>query len=111
MLSVGSRKDGTALPHISRSSSGCPNKLQYSLALTGTYIDAIYHTSIVLNGVEYYFGQGIQTSVPGSTHHGQPMEKLLLGKTELPIDVIEEYIQSLASIYTPEVWHSCTSSH
>jgi hypothetical protein len=39
------------------------------------------------------------------------MEKLLLGRTELPIDVIEEYIQSLASIYTPEVWHSCTSSH
>lgn len=110
-LSVGSRKDGMALPHIPRPSSGCPNILQYSLALTGTYIDAIYHTSIVLNGVEYYFGQGIQTSVPGSTHHGQPMEKLLLGKTELPIDVIEEYIQSLASIYTPEVWNSCTSSH
>ncbi|GIJ86299.1 hypothetical protein Asppvi_005186 [Aspergillus pseudoviridinutans] len=75
---------------------------KYSLALTGTYIDAIYHTSIVLDGVEYYFGQGIQTSVPGSTHHGQPMEKLLLGKTELPIDVVEEYVQSLASIYTPE---------
>lgn len=85
--------------------------MQYSLALTGTYIDAIYHTSIVLNGVEYYFGQGIQTSIPGSTHHGQPMEKLLLGKTELPIDVIEEYIQSLGSIYTPEVWYSYLPSH
>jgi thiol-disulfide isomerase/thioredoxin len=36
------------------------------------------------------------------------MEKLLLGKTELPIDVIEEYIQSLGSIYTPEV---CTLTH
>ncbi|GKZ39786.1 hypothetical protein AbraIFM66950_001201 [Aspergillus brasiliensis] len=74
----------------------------YSLALTGTQIDAIYHTSLVLNGVEYYFGQGIQTAIPGSTHHGQPMEKLHLGKTELPMDVIEEYIQSLAEIYTPE---------
>ncbi|RLL97838.1 hypothetical protein CFD26_107214 [Aspergillus turcosus] len=85
----------------------------YSLALTGTYIDAIYHTSIVLNGVEYYFGQGIQTSIPGSTHHGQPMEKLLLGKTGLPIDVIEEYIQSLGSIYTPESYdlflHNCNN--
>ncbi|GFF38374.1 desumoylating isopeptidase 1 [Aspergillus udagawae] len=85
----------------------------YSLALTGTYIDAIYHTSIVLNGVEYYFGQGIQTSVPGSTHHGQPMEKLLLGKTELPVDVVEEYIQSLTSIYTPESYdlflHNCNN--
>ncbi|OJJ77227.1 hypothetical protein ASPBRDRAFT_36422 [Aspergillus brasiliensis CBS 101740] len=85
----------------------------YSLALTGTQIDAIYHTSLVLNGVEYYFGQGIQTAIPGSTHHGQPMEKLHLGKTELPMDVIEEYIQSLAEIYTPESYdlflHNCNN--
>lgn len=66
-------------------------------------MDAIYHTSIVLNGVEYYFGQGIQTSVPGSTHHGQPIEVVKLGTTELPSDVIEEYLDSLATIYTPEV--------
>lgn len=66
-------------------------------------MDAIYHTSIVLNGLEYYFGQGIQTSAPGSTHHGQPMEVVKLGTTELPNDVIEEYMGSLATIYTPEV--------
>lgn len=66
-------------------------------------MDAIYHTSIVLNGVEYYFGQGIQTAVPGSTHHGQPMEVVELGTTELPSDVIEEYLGSLATIYPPEV--------
>ncbi|PWY65579.1 thioredoxin [Aspergillus heteromorphus CBS 117.55] len=85
----------------------------YSLPLTGTQIDAIYHTALVLNGVEYYFGQGIQTAIPGSTHHGQPMEKLHLGKTELPADVIEEYIQSLAEIYTPESYdlflHNCNN--
>ncbi|RAK95262.1 bifunctional C97 family peptidase/thioredoxin family protein [Aspergillus ibericus CBS 121593] len=85
----------------------------YSLALTGTQIDAIYHTSLVLNGVEYYFGQGIQTAIPGSTHHGEPMEKLHLGKTELPMDVVEEYIQSLAEIYTPESYdlflHNCNN--
>lgn len=71
--------------------------------MTGTQIDAIYHTSLVLNGVEYFFGQGIQTSMPGSTHHGQPIEKLHMGRTELPVDVIEEYISSLGEIYTPEV--------
>lgn len=81
---------------------------QYSMPLTGTQIDAIYHTSLILNGVEYYYGQGIQTAVPGSTHHGQPMEKLHLGQTELPLDVIEEYIQSMAEIYTPEV-RACVS--
>ncbi|KAJ5347554.1 Uncharacterized protein MYU51_003777 [Penicillium brevicompactum] len=85
----------------------------YSLALTGTQMDAIYHTSIVLNGVEYYFGQGIQTSVPGSTHHGQPMEVVKLGTTELPSDVIEEYLGSLSTIYTPESYdlflHNCNN--
>lgn len=75
--------------------------------MTGTQIDAIYHTSLVVDGVEYYFGQGIQTARPGSTHHGQPMERIHMGKTELPVDVIQEYLQSLASIYTPEVdWPS-----
>ncbi|PYH72995.1 bifunctional C97 family peptidase/thioredoxin family protein [Aspergillus vadensis CBS 113365] len=41
------------------------------------------------------------------------MEKLHLGKTELPMDVIEEYIQSLAEIYTPESYdlflHNCNN--
>jgi hypothetical protein len=73
--------------------------------LTGTQIDAIYHTSLVISGVEYYFGQGIQTAAPGSTHHGQPMEKIHMGKTELPSEVIEEYLGSLATIYPPEVCH------
>ncbi|KAJ5757539.1 uncharacterized protein N7511_006233 [Penicillium nucicola] len=85
----------------------------YSAALTGTQMDAIYHTSIVLNNVEYYFGQGIQTAVPGTTHHGQPMEIISLGTTELPNDVVEEYLGSLASIYTPESYdlflHNCNN--
>ncbi|OQE31476.1 hypothetical protein PENSTE_c001G05717 [Penicillium steckii] len=85
----------------------------YSQPLTGTQIDAIYHTSLVLNGVEYFFGQGIQTAHPGSTHHGQPMEKVHMGQTELPNEVIEEYLGSLATIYTPESYdlflHNCNN--
>ncbi|KAF7714688.1 Desumoylating isopeptidase 1 [Penicillium ucsense] len=85
----------------------------YSQPLTGTQIDAIYHTSLVVDGVEYYFGQGIQTARPGSTHHGQPMEKVPMGKTELPVDVIQEYLESLAAIYTPESYdlflHNCNN--
>lgn len=61
----------------------------------------------MLGGIEYYFGQGIQTAVPGSTHHGQPIEVVHLGTTELPKDVVEEYIQSLEEVYSPEVGISC----
>ncbi|EFR04655.1 hypothetical protein MGYG_07660 [Nannizzia gypsea CBS 118893] len=70
-----------------------------SRPLTGVQIDAIYHTSIVLEGTEYFFGRGIQQAAPGSTHHGQPMETISLGRTDLPMDVISEYMESLAETY------------
>jgi hypothetical protein len=40
----------------------------------GIQIDAVYHTSLVFGGIEYFFGQGIQTCQAGTTHHGKPME-------------------------------------
>ena len=76
---------------------------QLSSSFLGTYIDAVYHTSLVLEGVEYFFGAGIQTSVPGGTHHGRPMEVVSMGRTELPMEIILEYLDSLRTIYTPEV--------
>jgi thiol-disulfide isomerase/thioredoxin len=86
---------------------------QFSQALTGIQIDAIYHTAIVFNSVEYFFGQGVHRKIPGSTHHGRPMSVVDLGKTELPIDVVEEYVDSLEQIYTPESYdlflHNCNN--
>jgi thiol-disulfide isomerase/thioredoxin len=79
----------------------------------GIQIDAVYHTSIVLDNIEYYFGQGVQTCRAGATHHGQPMEKIKLGKTDLPIEVILEYLESLKEVYTPESYdlfmHNCNN--
>jgi hypothetical protein len=63
---------------------------QFSQQFLGTQIDAIYHTSIVLDGIEYFFGAGIQTCLAGSTHHGRPMQVISLGKTELPMEIILE---------------------
>jgi len=86
---------------------------QYSLMLTGVQIDAIYHTAVVFGGVEYFFGQGIHRKVPGSTHHGRPIKVVPMGRTELPREVIDEYLESLESIYTPESYdlflHNCNN--
>ncbi len=76
----------------------------FRLPLSLTSADAVYHTSLVFNGVEYLFGQGIQTCYPGSSHHGRPMEIVSLGQTSLPPDIISEYLESLRDIYTPEVF-------
>lgn len=74
-----------------------------SQSFLGIQIDAVYHTSIVFGGIEYYFGQGVQTCRAGQTHHGRPMEIIKLGQTALPMEVILEYLESLKKIYTPEV--------
>lgn len=84
-----------------------------SQGLLGVYIDAVYHTSLVFGGVEYFYGAGVQTCYPGSTHHGQPMEKIKLGKTEIPLDDILEYLDSLKDVYTAESYdlfkHNCNN--
>ena len=73
--------------------------------LLGIQIDAVYHTALVFGGVEYFFGAGVQTSYPGGTHHGRPMEIIPMGETQLPLEIILEYLESLKSIYTMEVKH------
>ena len=73
-----------------------------SQQLLGIHIDAVYHTSLVFNKVEYFFGMGIQTCFPGSTHHGRPMEIIPMGTTHLPMETILEYLESLRDIYSPE---------
>lgn len=76
---------------------------QFSGAFLGTQIDAVYHTAVVVGGIEYFFGAGIQQTRPGMTHHGQPMEIIPMGTTELDMDTVRDYMQSLRSVYTPEV--------
>lgn len=79
----------------------------------GTYIDAVYHTSIIYNGIEYFYGLGIQRAYPGSTHHGQPMRKMLLGQTELPMDVVTEWFDDVEERYSTETYdlfvHNCNT--
>lgn len=79
----------------------------------GRQIDAVYHTSLVFDGIEYFFGQGIQTCAAGSTHHGRPMEIIPMGETALPLEIILEYLDSLKQVYTAESYdlflHNCNN--
>jgi desumoylating isopeptidase 1 len=86
---------------------------QMSMGLLGFQLDAVYHTSIELEGVEYVYDGGINTIRPGSSHLGRPMERIHLGRTELPLDVIVEYVDSLRDIFTPAAYdlfrHNCNN--
>jgi len=85
-----------------------------SASLLGIHLDAVYHTALVFGGIEYFFGQGIQTvRPPGTTHHGQPMEVVSMGTTHLPLETIMEYLESLREIYSAESYdlfaHNCNN--
>ncbi|KAI0157890.1 P-loop containing nucleoside triphosphate hydrolase protein [Hypoxylon sp. FL1284] len=86
---------------------------QMSQSLLGFQLDAIYHTSIELGGIEYVYDSGINTVKPGQSHLGPYLQRLHLGRTELPMEVITEYLESLAEIYTPEAYdlfrHNCNN--
>jgi hypothetical protein len=74
-----------------------------SEGLLGTHIDAVYHTSIVIGDIEYVYDGGIKTVPAGKTHLEAPWQIIDLGETNLPMDVIMEYLDSLKEIYTAQV--------
>ncbi|SMR58947.1 unnamed protein product [Zymoseptoria tritici ST99CH_1E4] len=86
---------------------------QMSQQFLGIQIDAVYHTAVVIDGIEYFYGAGVQTCYAGSTHHGRPMEIIPMGKTELPIETILDYLESLKEVYTAESYdlfaHNCNN--
>ncbi|KAH7152105.1 PUL domain-containing protein [Dactylonectria estremocensis] len=86
---------------------------QMSAGILGFQLDAIYHTSIEVNGREYVYDGGIIAIAPGSSHLGQPMERMHLGTTNLPTDIIEEFLDSLRPIFTLEAYdlfrHNCNN--
>ncbi|EPE04345.1 pul domain-containing protein [Ophiostoma piceae UAMH 11346] len=86
---------------------------QMSMGFLGFQLDAIYHTSIEVNGREYVYDGGIVAIVPGSSHLGQPLERIPLGTTALRMDVIEEYLESVRPLFTAEAYdlfhHNCNN--
>ncbi|POS80206.1 thioredoxin [Diaporthe helianthi] len=86
---------------------------QMSMGLLGFQLDAIYHTSIELDGLEYVYDGNVVAITPGSSHLGQPLQRLHLGKTDLPMEVVQPYLESLREIYTVQAYdlwkHNCNN--
>ena len=76
-----------------------------SLPLTGIQIDGIWHTSIVVHGIEWFFGQGIANARPRTTHHGQPTKSVALGSTTKSDSEVRQWIQSVRGSWTAARYH------
>lgn len=72
-----------------------------SIQLLGFHIDAIYHTSIVLDGVEYYYGAsgGIQMCRAGTSPYGPTMGVEILGETPHSKQAIADHVQVMKREY------------
>jgi hypothetical protein len=42
-------------------------------------IGGIWHTSVVVGGVEFFYGGGVQRALAGTTPYGRPVEVIELG--------------------------------
>lgn len=82
-----------------------------SMMFIGQQIDAIYHTSVVVYGREYYFGGGICNDLPKQTPHGKPIEEKPVGETEIPKEVFEDFLNDISHKFTAEKYdminHNC----
>ncbi|KAJ7071850.1 PPPDE putative peptidase domain-containing protein [Mycena belliarum] len=83
---------------------------QLSAQLTGRQIDGIWHTSIVVeftpgHAQEVFYGQGINTTLPGRSHHGQPLQIVDLGDTAIDEETWQEYLEEMRDHYTADKYH------
>ncbi|KAF8600295.1 DUF862-domain-containing protein [Ceratobasidium sp. AG-I] len=76
-----------------------------SLQMTGKQIDGIWHTSVVVFGKEIFYGQGINTTLPGRSHHGQPLQIVDFGETAIDEDTFNEYLSEIRQHYTADKYH------
>ncbi|ODV63904.1 C97 family peptidase, partial [Ascoidea rubescens DSM 1968] len=74
-------------------------------SFVGIDIEAIYHTSIVIYGLEYFFSRGITYCVPGYSHYGTPIEVIEFDKTFISQDIFSEYLGEISSIYSASTYN------
>lgn len=65
-------------------------------------IDGIWHSSIVIGGLEYYFGRGISVAPAHATPYGIPIKIINLGHTQLDEDIRAHLLVELSERFTPE---------
>jgi len=72
----------------------------FSKQLAGKQFDGIWHTSIVVYGTEYYYASGVQSDVPGTTQHGQPVQTFDMGETFIPKEMFLEFLNEISPRYS-----------
>ena len=80
-------------------------------------VDGVWHTSVVVDGVEYFYGGGVQQAMAGTTPYGEPVDIIYLGYIIYPLccqkSATEILVQLMSSgkscslPWTPAGRHRC----
>lgn len=76
----------------------------------GTHIEGIWHTAVVVYGKEYFFGGGIQATLPGQSAAGRPDKVVSVGRTEVPEWMFAQFIDGVRGKFTQETYHLLTNN-
>ncbi|KVI12306.1 protein of unknown function DUF862, eukaryotic [Cynara cardunculus var. scolymus] len=86
---------------------------QVSMSFLGKAIEGIWHTGVVVYGIEYYFGGGIYRAPVGTAPYGTPIRMIDLGVTKVSKDKFESYLEEISPRYTQETYsllkHNCNN--
>lgn len=77
----------------------------FGAMLVGKAVEAIYHTSLVVFGKEFYFSGGICYDPPFTTAFGRPWKTVEMGATELTAQDLFEYLKSIKDKFSCDTYH------
>jgi len=81
--------------------------------MLGFPLEGIWHTGIVVFGWEYFYGGGITYDVPGMTPFGSPVKTILLGHTNISVDIFQDFLSNVSTRYTASTYnllnHNCNN--
>lgn len=68
---------------------------QMSQQLLGIYLEGVWHSGLVFEGSEYYFGGGIFRDTAGQTPYGRPDKRIALGNTTKTREEFERFLDQI----------------
>ncbi|OQR92532.1 PPPDE peptidase domain-containing protein, partial [Thraustotheca clavata] len=80
---------------------------QMSASLLGMHIEGVWHTGVVVYGLEFFFGGGIQAVPPAQVAetYGNPYQVIEMGNTQVPQSEFIAFLQEIQPRFTAATYN------
>lgn len=84
---------------------------QFSQSILGQHLSGIYHTGLRTHSLEFFYGGGIQRTIPGQTPFGTPTRTVNVGQTTKSLTELNSFLNDIRedfSMYNYDLLdHNC----